>query len=388
MEYINLILNNAFTLSILLVILGSMVGLYVKTHSRDRCLKDFEDYKVTLERIDGKLIWGRLQVYTSGLELEYEHAHQDLDGHVENTYVLYNEELAQIEAFYRYHDELSDPEKARRQRTIRKVHKPSFMNILMRKLRNFTNTFKDAILQSFNIILGAKATSGVLATKKSEIGNIGGQVLSTGGGNAFDPILERYIGQYVVCEITRGGTVEEAPGILKEYSPKFLELLNVKVDSTLSVDLDDKDRVNHPVVTVDFSNGQVNITNKGDQPVFAVALKTSSGERKLDVYIDGGKSTQFNVSPEELAGEPQLYFRLPRKVDMVFPRGSAVVRHGGKRVKHTFETLLGLDTLMSTPGIVSMKRALVVKGQGGVGVRPPALPADRSLLTVEASCPP
>jgi hypothetical protein len=81
--------------------------------------------------------------------------------------------------------------------------------------------------------------------------------------------------------------------------------------------------------------------------VFAVSLKTSGGERKLDVYIGGGKSAQFNVSPEELTGEPRLLFRLPRQVDMVFPRDSAVIRHGGKRVKHTFETLLGLDNLMS-----------------------------------------
>lgn len=364
MEYINLILNNAFTLSILLVIFGSLAGVYVKSHSRDRCLKDFEGYKVTLGRTDGELVRGRLRVYTSGLELEYEHSHQDLEGTVENTYVLYNEELGQIESFYRYHDELSDPEKIRRQRAIRKVHKPSFVNILIRKLRNFANAFRDAILQSFNIFLGARTKGGALAAKQSEISSIGGKLLTTGTGSAFDPILERYIGQYVVSEIMRGGAVEEAPGILKEYSPKFLELLNVKVEFTLSMDLEGKDRLNHPLVIMEVSDSLINITNNGDQPVFAVSLKTSVGERKLDVNIDGGKSAQFNVSPEELTGEPRLFFRLPRQVDMVFPRDSAVIRHGGKRVMHTFETLLGLDTLMSTPGIASVRRALVVKDKG------------------------
>jgi hypothetical protein len=362
METVNHILNNAFTLSLLLVGIGSLVGLYVKSHSRDRCLKDFENYRVTLEKDNGKLVWGRLKVYNSGIELEYESAHQDEEGHVENSYVLYSNEFEQIGAFYRYHDELTEEEKSRRKRAIRKVYKPSIFSIASRKLRNFANTFKDAILQSFGLVIGTKTKGTSLGSKQKELTGISGQLLTVSGGNAFDPILERYLGQYVVTERMAGDQSEEVPGILKEYSPKFLELLNVKVDQSVETPVDMESKTEHPLVDLITAGEKMTILNKSSQPIYAISLKTGETEQRLDVYVDSGKSMEFTL-PEMTDSGMKLIFNLPRKVDMVLPRQAAVVRHGGKKIRHRLETLLGLDGFMDQPGIKSLKRMFVIDGE-------------------------
>ena len=360
METLNHILNNAFTLSLLLVIVGSLVGLYVKAHSRDRCLKDFENFRVTLERTNGKLVWGRLKVYNTGIELEYEREHQDEEGHVENSYVLYNNEFDQIGALYRYHDELTGEKKKRRERAIRRVYRPSIFSIASRKLRNFANTFKDAILQSFGLFMGSKTKGTALGSKQKELTGLSGQLLSASTGNAFDPILERYLGQYVVTERMASDQSEEIAGILKEYSPKFLELLNVKVEQSVETPLDLDSKTVHPLVDVVTAGEKMTVLNKSSQPIYVISLEAGEVELRLDVYVDSGKSMEFAL-PETIDGGMKLIFNLPRKVDIVLPRQTAVVRHGGKKVRHRLETLLGLDGFMDQPGIKSLKRIFVVE---------------------------
>ncbi len=74
-------------------------------------------------------------------------------------------------------------------------------------------------------------------------------------------------------------------------------------------------------------------------------------KKKLDVFIQAGKSIQINLEKEVKTDEFNLSFSLPRRVDVVLPRATAIMRHGGKRVKHTLDALLGLDSLLSNPGM-------------------------------------
>ena len=70
--------------------------------------------------------------------------------------------------------------------------------------------------------------------------------------------------------------------------------------------------------------------------------------------------------PEMTDSGMKLIFSLPRKVDMVLPRQTAVLRHGGKKIRHRLETLLGLDGFMDQPGIKSLKRMFVIdRDEGG-----------------------
>ena len=47
---------------------ATLVGAYVRSRRRDVCLRCFEGFHVTLERADGKIIWGRdgTRIFWSG----------------------------------------------------------------------------------------------------------------------------------------------------------------------------------------------------------------------------------------------------------------------------------------------------------------------------------
>ncbi len=45
---------------------------------------------------------------------------------------------------------------------------------------------------------------------------------------SFDPILERYIGKKVILELINGKDKNEYRGVLKDYTPEFLEILDIK----------------------------------------------------------------------------------------------------------------------------------------------------------------
>ena len=69
MEYINIILNNALYASIFFVIVGALIGLYVKARAQDRCFKDFEGFPVTLELSTRDQIWGFMKSFANALPI-------------------------------------------------------------------------------------------------------------------------------------------------------------------------------------------------------------------------------------------------------------------------------------------------------------------------------
>ncbi|GAI71679.1 unnamed protein product [marine sediment metagenome] len=44
---------------------------------------------------------------------------------------------------------------------------------------------------------------------------------------SFEPLLERHIGKKVVLELTRGDKIFEYPGVLKDYTADFIEIMDV-----------------------------------------------------------------------------------------------------------------------------------------------------------------
>ena len=44
---------------------------------------------------------------------------------------------------------------------------------------------------------------------------------------SYEPLLERYIGHLVVLEMVKNDKVIELPGVLKDYTSEFIELMDV-----------------------------------------------------------------------------------------------------------------------------------------------------------------
>ena len=62
-------LSLLITIGVIFVI--TLIGAYLRSTRKDRCLKSWEGFHVTLERTNNKLIWGVIKVEPTGLELAY-----------------------------------------------------------------------------------------------------------------------------------------------------------------------------------------------------------------------------------------------------------------------------------------------------------------------------
>ena len=86
---------------------ATLLGAFLRSNRRDVCLKAFNGYHVTLERTNGKIVWGIMDLETTGFELFYRDTIQDAN-HVESSYVLYATEFEEIQAIFRYVDDLNE----------------------------------------------------------------------------------------------------------------------------------------------------------------------------------------------------------------------------------------------------------------------------------------
>src|SRR6267378_1773175 len=62
-----------FYVTLLFIFLTAVVTTVFTKWARDKCLKMFHHYHVTLERVRGQTSWGRLRVFSTGVEIVYDH---------------------------------------------------------------------------------------------------------------------------------------------------------------------------------------------------------------------------------------------------------------------------------------------------------------------------
>ncbi|MCK4788711.1 MAG: hypothetical protein KAV87_33520, partial [Desulfobacteraceae bacterium] len=197
-------LDNALLITIIFIIVTTIVGTFLNSRRRDRCLTNFGDFMVTLLEKDGKRVWGYLVVETSGLELVYSEGYKN-EEHKEYSYILFKDEYDSIYLLLRLHSELSEANKRKRIKEVEKAYHPWPPRLLARKVRNIANTCKDSIFEVMGVAMTrAKTANPALAAVASQQKSV--KRLEKGVadylGRAYDPILEKHIGKWVVLEIT------------------------------------------------------------------------------------------------------------------------------------------------------------------------------------------
>jgi len=217
-------------ITIVFIILATAVGVFVRKRSRDRCLRDFEKNMVTLEDKSGKTIWGLLRVENTGLEFIYPAKHKDEQGHEEASYILYKYEYPNIGAVIRFHDELSEANKKKRERELKSTYHPGPWRRFKRGLLNVFRTVRDSVVEIVNLLISqAKKTTpaGKMLTSQDKYVSQMKQELVGAAGTSFEPLLERYIGRKVVLEMVKAEKVLEYCGVLKEYTAEFVEVMDI-----------------------------------------------------------------------------------------------------------------------------------------------------------------
>src|SRR5436853_2688106 len=98
--------STIFYLTLLFIFLTAIITTVATKWSRDKCLKFFNHYHVTLERTRGQTIWGIFKVFSSGVEVIYDHPFVDSHGRKKTSYLLYGQEVEQqLLSVFRYHGE-------------------------------------------------------------------------------------------------------------------------------------------------------------------------------------------------------------------------------------------------------------------------------------------
>ena len=344
----------------------SLVGAYLRSTTRDRCLKAWEGFHVTLERTDGKLIWGVIHVAPTGIELSYLGSVQD-ERHIESSYLLYASEYPSIQAIYRYVEQLSDWGKKHRARDIERSFHPGMLRRFGRSSQNFFGTATESLNEVFGLVIGRIQKTGgryIAADGTSSIKTLSGKVLGQ-VGSIYDPLLERYIGSRVVIEILEGDEVHEHVGIFKNYSEDFIEVLDVRYPQRQMVAVTSGGKFEGEGLTVVRDPSCVRLTNLNEWPVLVHSLTCGQQEQLINAVVDGGERIELSVS--STADDAKLNLRIAHELDILVPRNRCVVRHRAERYQPEQLTDIIVDI------VFDVGRHLVGNGGNGVSTQEPRL---------------
>lgn len=330
MERFGQIFDVSLLATVGLIFFLTLLGAYIRSRSRDTCLKSFQDFPVTVERCDGRIIWGVMELESSGLELRYLDSVQDVN-HVESSYLLYASEFAGIQAIYRYVDELDEEDKHRRERQLHRYFHPGPLVRVVRATQHFFSLASDSLSEVLGMIMGSlRKPAGRYITDASDehLRRFSTTVVGS-MGSTFDPLLERLVGQKVVFDLLEGDVVHEHVGIFKNYSPDFVELLDVQYPQGTSVDIDPAKPVNAKTMSAVFAEGIIRVTNHTPQTMLVRSLTLDDEEELLNVVVDGDETIELH--PEKEFQQAKLDVNVVRELDMIVPRSRCVVRHRAER---------------------------------------------------------
>lgn len=332
------LLSNALALTILFVLLSAVISAIIRYRRRDRVLKDFDGYHAVVVLADGRRIWGNLQVYPNGLEIHYDTPVADPSGHVERSFVLHQGELAAVRAILRPRDMLSPAMVRRRRRDIIRYVRPSLGRRILRFLAIQISILRDALVQTFSLVVGhartvtrpASKVGEVLQTQDRHINEIGRTVISS-VNLAYDPILESFFGQGCVVDVPEEGRWREIPGTLKEYSPDWLELLRASWPERHEIRLPAATNSANVVgreVTLGRNGTILTVRNGGKRNVEVLTVQADGVPCPLDGAareLLPGQIGEYPLPAEE--GELHVTLLCLQPGDLIVPRSTVFVRH-------------------------------------------------------------
>lgn len=346
-----------FYLTLLFIFLTAIVTTVVTKWARDKCLKFLHGYHVTLERGRGQVAWGRLKVFSSGIELVFDRPFVDATGRKKTSALFYQPDIdAQLLSVFRYHDELTPQSQAARDRQVRRSFNPGPLRRLWRGLRNLVNTLRDAFGAAIGAVVGQyqkvnPASSVVLGTQGGAVTQIG-QTLLGRFANAYEPLLEQYIGQPVILDVVDpsdpNNKTIQFTGYLADYTQQFVALFNVAhlTGAEVSLALPEVEPGAPPppgpgAPPPPPAPSQQGIAIAVDGPRFRIHNQRSDLVVVRELRRDGYEPVCFGtvLPPNAFMDVPArdarggtLWIEVIRCVDIVAPRKFATVRNAGELV--------------------------------------------------------
>lgn len=332
------------TLLTILVLLALATGLAIlRARRRDRCLRALDDFHVTLAEQGGDLVWGRAQVYATGLEIEYPKPVLARGGHLERSFLFYKDQFGTMTALYRCPDGLSDAARARRTAMIERTAHPGPWRRALRWLRNWMGMVRDALVQATGLIIGvAKARapgSAVFSSQEQHMKALSGEIIGH-TGNAFDPLLEQHLFTQVVVEVTTDETTRSYCGWLKDYTSAFIEVLDAYANTSDTAPRPVRPyapgRTAFPDVDIAVDDGSLCVINRRAEMLYVRQITANDWTHPVDAVLPPGGRVDVTLPPAADPAAARAWVGTADRVDMVVPRRHALIRHaaGGSEASY------------------------------------------------------
>lgn len=304
---------NTLAITIIIIFTSTFIAGYVKSKIKDRCLKDFNKFPIIVLLKNGKTIWGRMDLESTGIILDYPRPHEN-PTHNEKAFILYKAEYATLFGVFRPISDLDETEKkARELKSL--VFKSGLLVSIRRGIRNFLAAVRDAVLETFSVFLGRIAPKSSILSSNQKYVKIMGESFVNYVGNSYDPLLEKLIGKKIVYEVFRDDHWNEYTGILRNYTKDFLEIISTRFPLELTLPLP-KSNAEHLSIVISTKGKFAEILNARINPI-SVLLDDTTLEIK--------PSDSIKLEKTKLNGSVKIL--LEEEMDVAFPRSEAIVRH-------------------------------------------------------------
>ncbi|CAN5320000.1 hypothetical protein BH09SUM1_BH09SUM1_13930 [soil metagenome] len=337
------ILDNAVGLTIVFVLISALLGALIKSRQRDRVLKSFDEFTATVVLGDNSRHEGIIRVYPNGVELRYLEPHTGPEGHEKISFIVYEGEYPKVSAIVRRVDHLTPEMVKQREKALRHFINPSFVRRTARFLDIQFSILRDAMAQSFSILVGAagKATKAgtragtILQTQDKQISQLGGTVIGV-ADRTNDPIFESMFGHGCVIEVPEaGGKWREIPGYFRDYTVQWITLLRASwpllVETKMSANQGSAQLKDYRV-TLRRSGGKLFVENNHRRNIELVSPKGQAPTPPPNIPILPGDCLEI---PDFAPIDQELLVRLivMEPADIIVPRATTVLRHRGGKLE-------------------------------------------------------
>ena len=197
-------------------------------------------------------------------------------------------------------------------------------------MANLLNMLRDAVVNTLSLFvgrLGGKGgMGGALHSQSDQIKELGGTVLGL-VANAYEPLLERYLGKRVVLDLAfaEGApqTDGEFSGYLVEYNEKFIALFNPTHESEEAVDAVIEETTELSGCKVEISEEHLAVVCTGKDAIVVKQMEIDDEVMDVGAVLLAGQRLSFHRAG---ASRVRLVAERTRHLDIICPRSRASVR--------------------------------------------------------------